>query len=116
MIAPDTSDEKLVILMPVYNDWKALALLLPNLERELNANGLRADLLIVDDGSTVPTPSGLGQIPFTSIETIDILSLRRNLGHQRAIAVGLAYIEANLFCHAVVVMDCDGEDDPRDVP
>lgn len=116
MISPDTSDAKLVILMPVYNDWEALALLLPNLERELNANGLKANLLIIDDGSTVSGPSHLGEISFTSIETIDILSLRRNLGHQRAIAVGLAYIEANVFCHAVIVMDCDGEDDPRDVP
>jgi hypothetical protein len=116
MTASQTRDDKLIILMPVYNDWKALALLLPSLERELNANGLRAEILMVDDGSTVSAPSTLGQTSFPSIESIDILSLRRNLGHQRAIAVGLSYIEANRLCRAVVIMDCDGEDDPRDVP
>jgi hypothetical protein len=112
----ETRHDKLIFLMPVYNDWKALSLLLPMLERELNANGLRADVLVVDDGSTTSRPSNLGQSGFTSIESIEILALRRNLGHQRAIAVGLSYIEANRSGHAVVVMDCDGQDDPRDVP
>jgi polyisoprenyl-phosphate glycosyltransferase len=102
--------------MPVYNDWGALSMLLPNLERELNADGLRAEVLMVDDASTVPVPPNLGQNSFTAIERIDILSLRRNFGHQRAIAVGLSYIEANRPCDAVVVMECDGEDDPCDVP
>ena len=45
-----------------------------------------------------------------------MLRLRRNLGHQRAIAVGLAYVEDRFKHDAVVVMDSDGEDDPSDVP
>jgi glycosyltransferase involved in cell wall biosynthesis len=102
--------------MPLYNDWGALSILLPALERELNAHGLRADVLMVDDGSTVPVPPIFSENSYTAIQSVDILSLRRNLGHQRAIAVGLSYIEADRPCHAVVVMDCDGEDDPRDVP
>src|SRR3990172_366563 len=102
--------------MPLYNDWEALSILLPTLERELSAHGMKAAILIADDGSTAPAPAGFRQDSFTAIESIEILLLRRNLGHQRAIAVGLAYIEANRPCHAVVVMDCDGEDNPRDVP
>ena len=47
---------------------------------------------------------------------IDVLRLRRNLGHQRAIAIGLAYVEDCLSATRVVVMDGDGEDDPADVP
>ena len=45
-----------------------------------------------------------------------MLQLRRNLGHQRAIAVGLAYAEEHDPCDVVVIMDGDGEDDPKDVP
>jgi len=112
----ETHNHELIILMPVYNDWGALLILLPRLERELNVNGLRAEVLIVDDGSTAPVPPSLGANSFTAVESVDILSVRCNLGHQRAIAVGLSYIEANRPCHAVVVMDGDGEDDPRDVP
>jgi glycosyltransferase involved in cell wall biosynthesis len=44
------------------------------------------------------------------------LSLRRNLGHQRAIAIGLSYIQQNLKGDAVIVMDADGEDRPEDLP
>jgi hypothetical protein len=53
---------------------------------------------------------------FTALIHVDVLELRRNLGHQRAIAVGLAYVEANESCASLVVMDGDGEDDPKDVP
>jgi glycosyltransferase involved in cell wall biosynthesis len=106
----------LVVLMPVYNDWKALSLLLPDLDRALASSELKTRIVLVDDGSTVTTPGTLGQSHFNSIVSIEIVSLRRNLGHQRAIAVGLCYIEANLPQCLVVVMDADGEDDPKDVP
>lgn len=112
----ETRNHELIVLMPVFNDWGALLILLPRLERALNVAGLRAEVLIVDDGSTVPVPPNLGPNSFLAVESVDVLSLRRNLGHQRAIAVGLSYIEANRPCRAVVVMDGDGEDDPRDVP
>src|SRR5918992_4338948 len=108
--------DKLLILIPVYEDWKALDLLLPLLDRELNTENLRADILIVDDGSSEFHFLAAEQKAFRAIEAIDILPLRRNVGHQRAIAVGLSYLEANQLRYPVVVMDGDGEDDPRDVP
>lgn len=109
-------NNQLIVLMPVYNDWKALGRLLSSLDRELESNGLRAEILLVDDGSTVSIPTNLADGKFGSLINIDILHLRRNLGHQRAIAVGLSYIAANRTFDYVVIMDCDGEDDPRDVP
>ena len=115
MNGPEAPDHKLIILMPVYNDWGALSLLLPTLDRELKSDGLTAGILLVDDGSTTAPPKNLGTL-FEAIATVDVLSLRRNLGHQRAIAVGLSYIEANHPQSSVVVMDSDGEDDPKDVP
>jgi hypothetical protein len=108
--------ERVMILIPVYEDWSALALLLPSLDQELNAAGLSADILIVDDGSLDCKFVAAAPKCFHSIEAIDILSLRRNVGHQRAIAVGLSYLEANQLSHPVVVMDSDGQDDPRDIP
>jgi hypothetical protein len=70
----------------------------------------------VDDGSTVWRPDEFlqGQA-LTSIREVEHLRLRRNLGHQRAIAIGLAYVHAQLPCKAVLVMDGDGEDRPADV-
>ena len=94
MNGSETRDEKLTILMPVYNDWEALWLLLPRLDRELKAGGLAVGIVLVDDASTTAPPKNFAAL-FEAIATIDVLSLRRNLGHQRAIAVGLSYIEAN---------------------
>jgi hypothetical protein len=44
-----------------------------------------------------------------------VLHLARNLGHQRAIAVGLSHVEVSIRCDCVIVMDADGEDRPEDV-
>jgi hypothetical protein len=47
------------------------------------------------------------------VRRIRILRLRRNLGHQRAIGLGLAYVAVEMPCDAVLVMDSDGEDTPE---
>ena len=44
------------------------------------------------------------------------LDLNCNIGHQRALAVGLSELAERQGDHALVVMDADGEDDPNDVP
>jgi polyisoprenyl-phosphate glycosyltransferase len=70
--------------------------------------------LIVDDGSS---PSEYRTVEAPPIfRRADILRLRRNLGHQRAIAIGLAWLHENQSADAIVVMDGDGEDKPDDVP
>ena len=109
-------DGPIVVLIPIFNDWESLGLLLPRLDEALAARGIEADVLVVDDGSTIDRPGDLANGSFAALRRIDLLQLRRNLGHQRAIAVGLAYVEDCLQSRAVVVMDGDGEDDPADVP
>jgi hypothetical protein len=44
------------------------------------------------------------------------LALRRNVGHQRAIAIALAFVDEQRSPDTLVVMDGDGEDAPEDVP
>jgi hypothetical protein len=46
----------------------------------------------------------------------EVLYLTRNMGHQRAIAVGLCYVAANFEADTVIVMDSDGEDQPQSIP
>jgi hypothetical protein len=46
-----------------------------------------------------------------------ILKLRRNVGHQRAIAIGLGYVSDHINPEQlVVIMDSDGEDVPATIP
>jgi hypothetical protein len=69
----------------------------------------------VDDGSTEPAPAGLVE-GVEGLARVGVLRLRRNLGHQRAIAVGLTHLYVHAAHDAVVVMDGDGEDRASDVP
>jgi glycosyltransferase involved in cell wall biosynthesis len=108
--------QRILFLLPNFNDWPSLEIHLKNLDQVMVVHGLEADLLVVDDGSTTPPGEALRNARYQSLRRVEILRLRRNLGHQRAIAIGLAYVEAHIAAPAVVVMDADGEDDPGDVP
>jgi len=108
--------KKYLITAPLYNDWDSLLMLLPLIDSELEKNLINADILIVDDGSSINRPSDfLEKDKFKRIEKIDVLVLGRNLGHQRAITIALSYINDNLNYSAIVVMDSDGEDSPSDI-
>jgi glycosyltransferase involved in cell wall biosynthesis len=116
---PDSStarETELVILLPLFNDWNAAGKLLPLIDEALVRSALHAGVIVVDDGSTEQAPPEFGVGPFHALAPVGVLRLRRNLGHQRAIAVGLAYIERQVPCDAVIVMDADGEDAPADIP
>jgi len=99
------------ILIPVYNDSRSATLLLERLSAEAARLPCRLGVLFVDDGSSVQEAAAL-PAPTAAIPQVDVLRLRRNLGHQRAIAVGLARLAADSRPDFVVVMDGDGEDDP----
>lgn len=105
----------LTILSCVFNDWEAVEKLLVIIDRELSHANLTAEILLVNDGSTQPQPETLKSNGLKAIRSMQVLPLRNNLGHQRAIAVGLSYICENKPCDAVVVMDADGEDEPADI-
>jgi polyisoprenyl-phosphate glycosyltransferase len=108
--------EKMLILIPTYNDWQALGLLLNLIDDFLSCSSLRSDVLIVDDASTLPLDKKILLLrDFQSIDSLDALRLRRNLSHQKAIAIGLAYVEANLDQDLIIVMDADGEDNPCEI-
>lgn len=109
--------DSFLILIPVYNDWEALELLIQSLDSALTKGNIQADVLIVNDGSTLSIKEGdWAGLQFRAIRIVECLDLARNLGHQRAIAVGLAYIHDEKRADAIIIMDADGEDDPEDVP
>ena len=112
---PDQALE-LTILIPVFSDEDALFTLLDLLDPVLARSDVRPRILIVDDGSPDPIPAAIDAQRWPSLPQIDVLELRANVGHQRAIAVGLAWLENDGRADAVLVMDGDGEDDPADVP
>lgn len=105
--------EHFIIVIPQFNDWEALNLLIQKINEDLHEEILHnCTLLIVDDCS-----SKNQHVPFIKFNgrQIKLLSLYRNLGHQKAIAIGLSYVAENLDATRVIVMDADGEDAPADI-
>lgn len=106
-----------IIIIPVFNDWEAVRLLLRQLSLTAVREQLAFEILLVNDGSIEPPPEDFVDVTsLSSLPTIKILNLRGNLGHQRAIAIGISYVALQWPCSHVVVMDGDGEDSPDDVP
>jgi polyisoprenyl-phosphate glycosyltransferase len=103
------------IVIPVFNDWKALSVLVRKLDEQAKSAELSFHIFIVDDGS--PEAPNLGCLSACKGEVSNLLLIRlcSNLGHQRAIAVGLVAASQIEQLEAVVVMDADGEDQPEDV-
>src|SRR5690349_14577290 len=96
---------RLVIVMPVFRDFDAAAAVCRALDAELaRLPAVNARILLVDDGSPTGT-SGWTAFTPAALARIDVLSLRRNLGHQRAIAVALCQVADSGAADAVLVMD-----------
>lgn len=101
----------LIVVMPVYEDVEASS----QLFKELFANfGNDIFVVAVDDGS-VKQPLKIENISKAQVDGV-VLKLRRNVGHQRAIAIGLGYVSEHMHNNQhVVVMDSDGEDLPSTI-
>src|SRR5262245_39744319 len=108
---------RVVVLMPVFQDAAAAAIVIGQLRRTL-AGYNDLSIVVVDDGSNPPIACGdvSSQSDGTSAagDEVTIVSLRRNVGHQRAIAIGLAYVSGQLKPDVVLVMDGDGQDRVED--
>lgn len=54
---------------------------------------------------------------WTNLEEINTISLSRNVGHQRGLVIGLSLAYQQFGKDSdYLLMDCDGEDQPKDVP
>jgi hypothetical protein len=106
----------IAIVTPVLDDWPAFVRLLQDISFALAGLPLSVEIVGVDDGSSAPFEFDDFVLPAGVIRSIEIIQLGLNLGHQRAIAVGLVDIAGRKDLDGVIVMDCDGQDRPADLP
>jgi polyisoprenyl-phosphate glycosyltransferase len=105
----------LTLLVPVFNDWAAAELLVERLDSVFGEQALSGRVVLIDDGSLEAVPEQLPKTPPRNLRQVQILSLKTNLGHQRALCVGLVYLGQSDTTGSVVIMDADGEDAPSDI-
>lgn len=108
--------DRIAIVMPVLDDWISFSMVVLAIAQKFASTGRRFVVVAVDDGSTMRRGNDSTLLPPGScIEAIEVLQLAINLGHQRAIAVGLASVARRDDIATVIVMDSDGEDRPDDI-
>tara|TARA_B100001057_G_C22807574_1_gene934104 strand:- start:191 stop:1057 length:867 start_codon:yes stop_codon:yes gene_type:complete len=105
--------KKHIILIPVYNDWESLNKLLSIIDKNITYNDrYDTEVLILNDRSI--DPINLKKVELNSIKRLSVLSVKKNLGSQKIIAIGLEYIN-NKNKNIVTIIDSDGEDNPLEI-
>lgn len=105
--------KKITFLIPVYNDWKNLKILLERIELEIKKIDYQFDVIILNDFSSLK--HDISSENLQKITQLKIINLNKNIGSQRAIAIGLKYIckiNENNNEKMIIIMDSDGQDDP----
>ncbi len=106
--------KKHIILIPVFNDDQSLNKLLEKINEHLeNFTTFQTEIIILNDKSTEKIT--LENKKLKNFSKVSMLTVKKNLGSQKIIAVGLNYlrnIKDNFF---VTVIDSDGEDNPFEI-
>lgn len=100
--------KRIKIVFPVFNDWEALSLLLEQIVKYCGHYDM--SFLAVDDCSSQSYDPKV-----FSEYNLKVIHLISNVGHQRAIAIGLSYLADHNDYDKVIVMDSDGEDKPEHI-
>lgn len=106
--------KKIICVIPVYNDWESFSRLVSTIENTYCTpqKKFAIHIVAINDGSFEENENytNTDEIP------IEIINLKSNVGHQRAIAVGLQFVnDTKSNFDYVVVLDSDGEDKPEDL-
>ena len=104
---------KVVILIPIYNDWQSVSKLLDEINNLSVSSEFQISVIIVNDASNHDRQEENKNLE--NINSIKILNMKTNQGHARCIATGLKYINEKEDFDYVIPMDGDGEDRPEEI-
>ncbi len=109
----DTKFMKIIILIPIYNDWQSVSKLIDGIDNQSLNSNFQISVLIVNDASNHDRLDE--EKSLENIQSIKILNMKKNQGHTRCIATGLKYIFEKEDFDYVIPMDGDGEDRPEEI-
>jgi len=100
---------KVTVVIPVFNERETLRPLVERITEHIGPHEHR--ILFVDDGSTDGSVEALRRL-HEQFPAVDVIRFRRNFGKSAALAAGFAAAEGD----AVITMDGDLQDDPKEIP
>ena len=103
-----------VILIPSYNDWDSLSVLIPKIHHAIKGLEKNVSIIIINDAST--TKKNLIFKDKFCFKKIEILNLLENVKAQKAIATALYRLKKKNYNGGIIIMDADGQDDPDKLP
>ena len=105
--------KKIVILIPVFNDWESLGKLINEINEYIKEySNIKFECLVVNDSSTIKKFELNKPKNFSSFK---ILNMKENKGHARCNAFGIRYIFKKISFDYLILMDGDGEDRPVEI-
>ena len=105
--------KKIIILIPIFNDWQSVFKLLENINTEVSSLEGEFSIIIVNDASSEVRPEISTNLE--KLKSIKIINMKENKGHARCYAAGLKYIFEKEEFDYVIPMDGDGEDRPEEI-
>ena len=104
---------KIVILIPVFNDWESFKKLIAEINANIsNFRELQFECLIINDASTIDQPQLTRP---SNIKSLEILNMKENRGHARCNAFGIRHVLQKKDFDYLLLMDGDGEDRPIEI-
>jgi len=104
---------KIIILVPIYNDWQSASKLLEEINSNISGLECQFSIIIVNDASS--DQQSISALNIENLHSIKILNMSENKGHARCIATGLKYLFEKEEFDYVIPMDGDGEDRPEEI-
>lgn len=100
------SYSSLSVVLPSYNECKAIKSVLKELDGVLSTLPLKCEIIVVDDGSTDNTSESA--LSAVLVAQLKVIRFSRNFGKEAAMTAGLEAASGD----AVVIMDSDGQHSP----
>ena len=104
---------KIIILVPIYNDWQSVSKLLEEINSNISGLGSQFSIIVINDAST--DQQSINALNTENLQSIKIINMKENRGHARCIATGLKHIFEKEEFDYVIPMDGDGEDRPEEI-
>ncbi len=106
-----TGEIALSIVIPIYNEYDSLPVLLEAVTQVLDTLALSSEIICIDDGSTDGSSDQLRRLAPLNPRLRAVI-LRRNYGQTAAMSAGFDHARGEI----IITMDGDLQNDPADIP